>query len=94
MLECLTLGEMKSYPIISYKIDGNISIYAFDKLDGSCIRAEWATKKGFWKFGTRRRLLDKSEFLGTAIDLIREKYEKDLSKIFYKNKCGRVLCFF
>lgn len=85
---------MKSYPEISYKVDGNIDIYAFDKLDGSCIRAEWTTKKGFWKFGTRRRLLDESEFLGKAIGLIREKYEEDLSKIFYACKYGRVLCFF
>jgi len=85
---------MKSYPIIFYKIDSNISIYAFDKIDGSCIRAEWMAKKGFWKFGTRRRLLDTNEFLGKAIGLIREKYEKDLSKVFYDNKYGRVLCFF
>jgi len=85
---------MKSYPIISYEVDGNIPIYAFDKLDGSCIRAEWTMKKGFWKFGTRRRLLDTSEFLGKAIGLIREKYEEDLSKIFYDHKYGRVLCFF
>jgi hypothetical protein len=39
-------------------------------------------------------LLDESEFLGKAIGLMREKYEKDLSKIFYENKYGRVLCFF
>jgi len=85
---------MKSYPEIKYKIDGNISIYAFDKLDGSMIRAEWTTKKGFWKFGTRRRLLNENEFLGKAIGLIREKYEEDLSKIFYDNKYGKVICFF
>lgn len=85
---------MKSYPIISYKVDSNIDYYVFDKLDGSCIRAEWSSMKGFWKFGTRRRLLDESEFLGKAIGLIREKYGKDLSTIFYDNKYGRVLCFF
>lgn len=85
---------MKGYPSISYKVNGNIPVYVFDKLDGSCIRAEWTSKKGFWKFGTRRRLLDETEFLGTAIALIREKYEKDLAKIFYDNKYGRVLCFF
>jgi hypothetical protein len=85
---------MKSYPTISYNINSNIFVYAFDKLDGSCIRAEWETKKGFWKFGTRRRLLTDDEFLGKAINLIKEKYEKDLTEIFYLNKYGRVLCFF
>ena len=85
---------MNKYPLIEYKVDGTISIYAFDKLDGSCIRAEWTAKKGFWKFGTRRRLLDETEFLGKAIRIIREKYEEDLSRIFYANKYGKVLCFF
>jgi hypothetical protein len=34
---------------------------AFDKLDGSNIRAEWDRKKGWHRFGSRRRLLDASE---------------------------------
>ena len=86
---------MKSYPSIDYQIITTIPIYAFDKLDGSNIRAEWSRKKGFWKFGTRRRLLDKTDpMLGDAPKLVKEKYEEDLSKIFYDNKWGRVLCFF
>lgn len=86
---------MKSYPTIEYKTNGNIDVYAFDKLDGSNIRAEWNTKNGFYKFGTRHRLLDKDEQpLGEAIDLINEKYGEDLSRIFYDNKYGRVISFF
>lgn len=86
---------MKSYPEISYDIVSTVPVYAFDKLDGSNIRAEWSRKKGFWKFGTRRRLLDNSDpMLGDAPILIKEKYEDDLSEAFYKNKWGRVLCFF
>lgn len=85
---------MKTYPKIDYKVDSNIPIYAFDKLDGSNIRAEWNAKNGFWKFGTRKRLLDESEFLGKSINLIREKYHEDLSRIFYDNKYGKVICFF
>ncbi len=86
---------MKTYPSIDYKVITTIPIYAFDKLDGSNIRAEWSSKKGFWKFGTRRRLLDNTDLiLGDAPSLIKEKYEEDLSKIFYDNKWGRVLCFF
>ncbi len=86
---------MKSYPIIEYKVNGNIDIYAFDKLDGSNIRAEWNVKNGFHKFGTRHRLLDEhDEHLGEAVDLINKKYREDLSKIFYDNKYGRVISFF
>ena len=45
---------------------------AFDKLDGSNIRAEWDRKKGWHRFGSRRRLLDPSlPLLGQAIRLIR-----------------------
>jgi hypothetical protein len=32
---------MKSYNSITTKINSEISIYAFDKLDGSNIRSEW-----------------------------------------------------
>ena len=47
---------MKQYPSISHDIR-SVQAYAFDKLDGSNIRAEWHPKKGFWKFGSRTRLL-------------------------------------
>jgi hypothetical protein len=43
---------MKTYPSISRDIVGQ-PIYAFDKLDGSNIRAEWSKKNGFHKFGSR-----------------------------------------
>jgi hypothetical protein len=48
---------------------------AFDKLDGSNIRAEWDRKRGWHLFGSRRRLLDPSQpFLGQAIRLILDNY--------------------
>ena len=62
---------MKIYPIISREIHRNIPIYAFDKLDGSNIRVEWAPKKKFCKFGSRNRLIGTDqEFLPEAIELI------------------------
>ena len=86
---------MKRYPSISHIIRTNVPIYAFDKLDGSNIRAEWERKKGFWKFGTRRRLLgDDEPVLGKAVQLVRNKYEKDLEEVFYKKKMAKVICFF
>src|SRR4051812_19272266 len=54
---------------------------AFDKLDGSNIRAEWDRKRGWHQLGTRRRLLDASQpFLGQAIQLILDGYGDGLAK--------------
>ena len=70
-------------------------IYAFDKLDGSQIRAEWAKKKKFWKFGTRKHLIDaETEGWGEAVVRVFEKYEKDLHDIFVKQRYQKVTCFF
>src|SRR5262245_20254555 len=56
---------------------------AFDKLDGSNIRAEWDRKKGWHRFGSRRRLLDASlPFLGQAIQLILDGYGDGLARAF------------
>src|SRR3954447_20110607 len=56
---------------------------AFDKLDGSNIRAEWDRKKGWHRFGSRRRLLGASlPFLGQAIRLILDGYGDGLAKVF------------
>lgn len=86
---------MKQYPSISKDVRHGTYIYAFDKLDGSNIRAEWNKKKGFYKFGSRTQLIDASHKpLGKAISLIKEKYEKDLSDIFIDQKYQDVLCFF
>ncbi len=85
---------MKSYPTISKDIQ-NIPCYAFDKLDGSNIRAEWNRKNGFCKFGSRHQLIDNTHlFLGEAPDLVKSKYEKSLSDIFKKERFERVVCFF
>lgn len=63
--------------------------YAFYKYDGSNLRFEWSKKKGFYKFGTRHQLFDRShEVFGDAIDIFLNKYSEDLSRIFvdqYRN---------
>jgi hypothetical protein len=57
------------------------SFVAFDKLDGSNVRAEWSRKKGWHKFGSRRQMLDESHpFLGGAIPLILSTYGDSLAK--------------
>jgi hypothetical protein len=61
---------MKSYPSIPKDIPTS-EFVAFGKLDGSNIRAEWSPKKGFYKFGTRTKLIDASTpVFGKAINLI------------------------
>jgi len=86
---------MKSYPSITKDVRQDIYIYAFDKLDGSNIRAEWNAKKGFYKFGTKNQLTDEKTMpFGRAIPLIREKYEADLSMVFKEQKWKDALCFF
>lgn len=67
---------MKQYPSIAKEINTNVPVYIFDKLDGSNIRAEWNDKKGFYKFGSRKKLIDsQTKFLGEAIELINKNFQ-------------------
>lgn len=85
---------MEIYPSINTDII-NTHIFAFDKLDGSNIRAEWTRKNGLVKFGTRRRLLDANEQpLGEAVGLIQEGYAEELDRIFRKQKLMKATAFF
>lgn len=85
---------MKNYPSIP-KITQGDQIIAFDKLDGSQIRAEWTRKNGFSKFGTRTRLLgDDERPLGLAIPLFKEKYGEALSAHFKKKRYNKVTVYF
>ncbi len=86
---------MKHYPSIDRHLRKDVYIYAFDKLDGSNIRAEWNSKKGFYKFGTRNQLMDENtKPFGQAIPLIREKYEEWLGVVFKEHKWRDAICFF
>lgn len=88
---------MKSYPsIIKTRIAPTEHIFAFDKLDGSNIRAEWSKKeKTFFKFGSRNQLIERSSpILGQAIDLIMEKYGEELNQKFTDAKWQKAICFF
>jgi hypothetical protein len=86
---------MKYYPSITKEIRHDIYIYAFDKIDGSNIRAEWNSKKGFYKFGTRNQLTDEKTMpFGRAIPLLRDKYESDLAKVFNQHGWKDAMCFF
>lgn len=86
---------MKKYPAIQREIHKNEHVYVFDKIDGSNIRAEWSSKKGFYKFGTRNRLLDSNELiLGKAVNLILHKYSDNLELVFKEQRQRNAVCFF
>lgn len=73
-----------------------LDIIAFDKLDGSNIRAEFSPKQGFYKFGSRKILIDeKHEQLGKAVTLIQDTFAKELMAIFKEQRwLNNVVCFF
>jgi len=80
---------MKHYPHIEYwnQCKFGETVWGFEKLDGSNIRAEWSKKRGFYKFGTRQQMIDeKHPQFGKAVTLFLNKYDEGLSRIFTDNK--------
>jgi len=84
---------MIRYPHVPYWNKGvfGTHVFAFDKLDGSNIRATWSKKlskktsfsNGFGKFGTRTQLTYlKDPTWGLAVELFMKKYSAGLDKIF------------
>lgn len=67
---------MKQYPSIPKQINTSQPVFVFDKLDGSNIRAEWSQKQGFYKFGSRKQLIDsQTKYLGEAIEVIKNDFQ-------------------
>lgn len=85
---------MKSYPSIEKRFARKETYYFFDKLDGSNIRAEWSKKKGFYKYGSRNKLINETDpLLGESVLLIKE-LEQKFSEIAKKHKIDRFIAFF
>lgn len=86
---------MKSYPSLPYGTECHLPIVAFDKLDGSNVRAEWTSKKGWTKFGTRNRLVDSSDpIFGQIPEIVETKFGKSLHEALLKGGFDRAMCFF
>ncbi len=73
---------MKIYPSIHGCRDAPVApCVAFEKIDGSQIRGEWSRKRGWYKWGTRRRLFDASDpEYGHAIEIFLKKYGDSVPK--------------
>lgn len=85
---------MQQYPTISKDVISGLDYYVFNKLDGSNIRVEYSLKKGFDKFGTRKKLMsDDSGILNKSKELIL-KTEENVYNIFKKNKWQSGTLFF
>ena len=86
---------MKQYPSIDKMLNAPGNVYAFDKLDGSNIRAEWTKKRGeFFKFGSRTQLIDESSLiLGEAVKILKNNQE-ELVKVLHDAKFQKAVCFF
>jgi len=85
---------MQQYPSIGKGIIQDVDYYIFDKLDGSNIRVEYSLKKGFDKFGTRKKLMsDDSGILNQSKELIMG-YEKAVYDIFKKHRWENGTLFF
>jgi len=85
---------METYPSIPSTPVLGAHVYAFEKIDGSQIRAEWSRKRGFYKVGSRTRLVGGSDLLGQARGLLDGKYARPLAKAFLDRRWERVVCFF
>lgn len=91
---------MKSYPEIAgiNKIPYGEHGVAFYKYDGSNIRFEYSKKKGWHKFGTRRRMFDSSDKeYGRSIDLFLKNHAESVEKVLaekYKSEDSVVFCEF
>lgn len=84
---------MKSYPSIPRDFR-DFQAYCFDKKDGSNLRFEFSKKKGWYKFGTKTRLLDTSDpTFGPAIPLFQSTLAEPLTKIARDNRWESVIVF-
>lgn len=85
---------MNQYPSIPKEVQKGLSIYSFNKIDGSQIRSEYTRKTGFSKFGSRGRLLGSDqEFISEGKDLFLNKYARDLIERFKQNNIEKAVVF-
>jgi hypothetical protein len=69
-------------------------LHTFAKMDGSNLRFEWSKKRGWYKAGTRTRLLDEHDpIFGQAPSLFKENLADFCEKVAVDNRWDRVVVF-
>jgi hypothetical protein len=75
---------MKTYPSIPKKLKGKTPdrrVHVFDKLDGSNLRFEWCRKQGWYRWGSRRQVIDQSHpTLGSAYRLFEDRFAEAIER--------------
>jgi hypothetical protein len=87
---------MKTYPSIPYPGTKGVGkqLHTFAKIDGSNLRFEWAKNRGWYKVGTRRRLLCATDpVYGPALPLFHRKLGEPLERIIRAQKWPRVIVY-
>lgn len=86
---------MKQYPSIPNKPQGDCtSFWVFDKIDGSNIRVEWTDKRGFFKYGSRKRLLGDDQGVLAKAKYLADAQESKFRDLFKYHRIDKAVCFF
>ena len=88
-------SKSRYHYVYDLTVEGSHSYFANRILvHNSLIRVEWNKKSGFYKFGSKSHLIDKSDpLLGCALDLFMNKYSESLSKLAKDNKWQHFIAF-
>ena len=75
---------MKTYPAIKrFREAKHLGFrgHTFAKLDGSNLRFEWERKRGWFRFGSRRRVINENhEIFGNSMDLFLRQFAESFEK--------------
>lgn len=88
---------MKLYPSISRSTGQSFrefDAYVFDKVDGSNLRFEWSSKRGWYKYGTRSRLFDHTdEVFGKSIQTFNSQLADPIAAVCKKKGWENCVAF-
>lgn len=90
---------MKDYPSIPSSSGTKFRVidkcYVFDKLDGSSMRSEWSKKRGWYKHGKRKGLIDHSNpHLLEVPELFERALAEPLARIARDNHWQHLVVFY
>ena len=92
-----SFGSMKTYPSISrYRDDRHLGFTGdtFAKIDGSNLRFEWEAKRGWFRFGTRRRVINEDhETFGSALEMFESNFAEHFERLAVNKKWNGITVY-